>query len=56
MAKERHTDKGFNEVPRESVELDGKIITAAKSTMVAEDYMEGYPLPEPRLHMKQGKV
>lgn len=56
MAKEKHTDKGFNEVPKESAELDGKIITAAKSTMVAESYEKGYPLPAGALHMKQGKV
>lgn len=53
MAKERHTDKGFNEVPRESVELEGKIISAAKSTFVAESYEKGYPLPPGGLHMDQ---
>lgn len=54
MAKEKHTDKGFNEVPNESVELEGKIITAAKSTMVAESYEKGYPIPKTSIHMDQG--
>lgn len=40
-------------VPKESVELEGKIITAAKSTMVAESYEKGYPLPAGALHMDQ---
>jgi hypothetical protein len=40
-------------VPKESVELDGKIITAAKSTMIAESYEKGYPLPSGALHMDQ---
>lgn len=44
-------------VPAESVELDGAIITAARSTMTAESYEKGYPEPVPApLHMRQTAV
>ena len=38
--------------PPESVELPGKIITAAKSTMEAKSFEKGYPEAEGRLHMR----
>lgn len=53
MAKEKHS-KEIDGCPPESAELEGKIITAAKSTMVAESYEKGYPLPKGALHMDQG--
>jgi hypothetical protein len=40
-----------SKVPAESAELDGNIITAAKSTMEQCNYEEGYPLPSMFLHM-----
>lgn len=45
-----------SKVPSESAELDGAIITAAQSTMVAKSYAEGYPEPPERLHMRQAAV
>ena len=55
MANKKNVGGGNDgsEVPRESAELDGKIITAAKSTMIAESYEKGYPLPPGALHMDQ---
>lgn len=40
-----------SKVPVESVELDGNIITAAKSTMDGKSYERGYPEAEGRLKM-----
>lgn len=53
MAKERKGETGEAlKVPAESVELEGGIITAAKSTMEPKSYEKGYPEPPGRLHMK----
>lgn len=49
MADKRTSD---TYVPSESVELEGKIVTAAKSTMADENYERGYPEPESYLHME----
>ena len=45
-----------SKVPAESVELEGSIITAARSTMVAQSYEDGYPEVPGRLHMRQAAV
>jgi hypothetical protein len=54
MAKERPGKAAGDGCPAESVELSGKIITAAKSTMDARSFERGYPDVEGRLHMRQG--
>ena len=41
-------------VPAESVELEGAIVTAAKSTMAEHSYEKGYPVPAGYTHMKSG--
>jgi hypothetical protein len=38
--------------PTESVELDGKIISAAKSTFAEHSFERGYPEKQERLRMK----
>lgn len=53
MAKHNKNTGDSEGVPKESVELEGKIISAAKSTFVAESYEKGYPLPPGSLHMDQ---
>jgi hypothetical protein len=55
MAKAKHSSKGGDgsKVPSESVELEGAIITAARSTMVAESFERGYGEPPERLKMRQ---
>jgi hypothetical protein len=56
MARNKHGGKGAGDgsnVPSESVELEGGIITAAKSTMEPKSYERGYPTPEGALHMSQ---
>ena len=54
MKKNKNTGEMGTTVPNESVELEGNIITAAKSTMVAESYEKGYPVPKTSIHMDQG--
>lgn len=54
MAKEKPGKSSGDGCPTESVELSGKIITAAKSTMDARSFEKGYPDVEGRLHMRQG--
>lgn len=58
MAKnaKTHAAGDGSDVPAESAELDGAIVTAAKSTMEAESYERGYPLPTNFLGMKQTSV
>lgn len=51
--KKQNTDDGSH-VPYESVELDGDIITAAKSTMAAVSFEEGYGEQPGSLHMRNG--
>ena len=51
--KKQNSDDGSH-VPYESVELDGNIITAARSTMVPESFEEGYGEQPGRLHMRNG--
>lgn len=53
MAKHNKNTGEGEGVPKESVELEGKIISAAKSTFVAESYIKGYPLPPEAIHMDQ---
>lgn len=50
MAKD--SKKAADGCPSESVELPGKIITAARSTMAAESYEKGYPEFPERIRMK----
>lgn len=57
MASKKHSGKGAGDgsnVPSESVELDGNIITAAQSTMDAKSFEEGYPKAPGALSMNQG--
>lgn len=61
MASKKSPSKGKGAgdgsfVPSESVELEGGIITAARSTMVAQSFERGYPEPPERLHMRQASV
>jgi hypothetical protein len=52
----KHSGRGAGDgsnVPTESVELDGDIITAAQSTMDARSYEEGYPRYPEALSMNQ---
>ena len=51
MAKEKDSKRAADGCPSESVELDGKIITAAKSTMAAHSFEKGYPEVPGRLRM-----
>jgi hypothetical protein len=48
-----HAAGDGSDVPAESVELDGAIVTAAKSTMEAKSFERGYPDTTNSLHMKQ---
>ena len=48
-----HAAGDGSDIPPESVELDGSIVTAAKSTMIGESYEKGYPLPHPFVGMNQ---
>ena len=43
-----------SKVPAESVELEGAIVTAAKSTMAEKSYEKGYPIPAGYTHMSNG--
>ena len=58
MSKEKGAS-GSIPTPKESIELEGGIITAATSTMGPADYSEGYPEPKAdgwsRLRMKNQK-
>ena len=54
MAKEKSGKSAGDGCPKESVELSGKIITAAVSTMDARSLEKGYSEVEGRLHMRQG--
>ena len=45
MAKKEPAASGSLPVPKESVELEGGIITAATSTMEPKSFAEGYPEP-----------
>lgn len=60
MASKKHSTKGAggdgSKVPSESVELDGGIVTAARSTMAAQSFEKGYSEPPERLHMRQASV
>lgn len=58
MASKKHSKGGGDgsNVPSESCELEGAIVTAAQSTMEAKSYKEGYPEPPERLHMRQAAV
>jgi hypothetical protein len=55
MAKYSNSGRGGDgsDCPSESVELDGKIVTAAQSTMADANYERGYPAPKGALHMSQ---
>lgn len=57
MAKKEPAASGSLPVPKESVELEGGIITAATSTMEPKSFAEGYPEPAQddwkRARMKQ---
>lgn len=52
MAKKESGKSAGDGVPKQSVELPGKIITAAKSTMAEKSYEKGYPDVEGRLKMR----
>lgn len=52
--KNKENKKAADGCPAQSVELPGKIITAAKSTMAEKSFEHGYPDVEGRLHMRQG--
>lgn len=52
MAEKKSGNADGGKVPAESVELDGAIVTAAKSTMAGKSYEKGYPVPSDYLHMK----
>lgn len=59
MAKRNttHAAGDGSDVPAESCELDGAIVTAARSTMEAQSFERGYPLPTNFLGMNQtGRV
>jgi hypothetical protein len=48
-----HSAGDGSDVPSESVELEGAIVTAAKSTMEALDQSSGYSRPNMFLGMNQ---
>jgi hypothetical protein len=52
MAKRERENDG-SETPSSNVELPGKIVTAARSTMDAESYIEGYPAKRIGIYMDQ---
>ena len=55
MAKEKKDSKhAADGCPAQSVELPGKIISAAKSTFDEKSFEKGYPDVPGRLHMRQG--